>query len=460
MSEKSMSKDTRKNVILLHIAVMCFSCSGVIGQYVQVPAVQVAMGRVICSSLLLLAISLVCKDKLTLDSKKDYGLMILTGVVMAIHWSSFFQSIQTSSVAIGTITFSTFPLFLTFLEPLLFHEKICGKNILNALILLMGVLITIPEFSVENKVTIGILWGMLASFTYAVMTLSNRYFSSRYKGRTICLYEQGTAAIALLPALVLVCLLLCLMAVVAGFQSCGAFQWLAGRLLARGTGPRALAVILVLLPFFCSMLVTNDVSLITFVPFAILVLEMVGRRDLLIPVISLQTVAANLGSMATPVGNPQNLYLYAHFSLSMGDFLALLLPLTLISLVGLAAAGLYFGGKGWISVSFPEQVHLTSPKRLALYLVLFGLCLLSVCRILPYGILTVIVIAALLLAYAVLAKYARYDPAIPETPLPAATRLGFAGFLVPVFLPVTLCLTVSYAVRAERNLDRYLYDYD
>ena len=204
MSEKSMSKDTRKNVILLHIAVMCFSCSGVIGQYVQVPAVQVAMGRVICSSLLLLAISLVCKDKLTLDSKKDYGLMILTGVVMAIHWSSFFQSIQTSSVAIGTITFSTFPLFLTFLEPLLFHEKIRGKNILNALILLMGVLITIPEFSVENKVTIGILWGMLASFTYAVMTLSNRYFSSRYKGRTICLYEQGTAAVALLPALGLV----------------------------------------------------------------------------------------------------------------------------------------------------------------------------------------------------------------------------------------------------------------
>ena len=204
MGEKSMSKDTRKNVILLHIAVMCFSCSGVIGQYVQIPAVQVAMGRVICSSLLLLAISLVCKDKLTLDSKKDYGLMILTGVVMAIHWSSFFQSIQTSSVAIGTITFSTFPLFLTFLEPLLFHEKIRGKNILNALILLMGVLITIPEFSVENKVTSGILWGMLASFTYAVMTLSNRYFSSRYKGRTICLYEQGTAAIALLPALVLV----------------------------------------------------------------------------------------------------------------------------------------------------------------------------------------------------------------------------------------------------------------
>lgn len=194
------------------------------------------------------------------------------------------------------------------------------------------------------------------------------------------------------------CLLFCLMAVVAGLQECGLFLVLAQRLLAGERPVRLISLTLILLPFFCSMLVTNDVALITFVPFAILVLEMVGRRDLLIPIISLQTVAANLGSMATPVGNPQNLFLYAHFSLSMGDFLSLLLPLTLISLVGLAAAGLYFGGKGWISVSFPEQVRLTSPKHLALYLVLFGLCLLSVCRILPYGILTVLVIVSLLLA--------------------------------------------------------------
>ena len=194
------------------------------------------------------------------------------------------------------------------------------------------------------------------------------------------------------------CLLFCLMAVVAGLQECGVFLVLAQRLLTGELPVRRITLILVMLPFFCSMLVTNDVALITFVPFAILVLEMVGRRELLIPVISLQTVAANLGSMATPVGNPQNLFLYAHFQLSMGDFLSLLFPLTLISLVLLAAASLYWGGKGWIHVSFPERVTITSPKRLALYGVLFVLCLLSVCRVLPYGILTVIVIAALLLA--------------------------------------------------------------
>ena len=199
-----MRENNKKSILFLHVAVMLFGFSGVLAQYVQVPAVLVAMGRVIYSSLLLLAISLVKKDKLTLESKKDYALIIGTGVIMAIHWSSFFQAIQVSSVAIGTITFSTFPLFLTFMEPVVFKEKLRARSVISAGILLAGVYITVPEFSVENQVTVGILWGMLCSFTYAIMTLGNRYFSKKYTGRIICLYEQGTAAIVLLPALWLV----------------------------------------------------------------------------------------------------------------------------------------------------------------------------------------------------------------------------------------------------------------
>lgn len=193
-----------KNILYLHIAVMLFGLSGVTAQFVQIPAVLVALGRVICSSALLLLLAFVKRDSLKLHSGKDYGLIILTGAVMAVHWTTFFQSIQVSSVAIGTITFSTFPLFLTFLEPAVFHEKLKKQNIFSALILFIGVLITIPEFSMENHTTIGIIWGMICSFTYAVMTLANRYFSARYTGRIICLYEQGTAAIALLPAFFIV----------------------------------------------------------------------------------------------------------------------------------------------------------------------------------------------------------------------------------------------------------------
>lgn len=197
-------KENRKEIIYLHLAVMLFSLSGVVAQFVEVPSVLVAFGRVTCSSVLLLIILLIGKKSLKLKEKRDYIWIVITGVVLAIHWTTFFQSIQVSSVAIGTITFSTFPLFITFFEPLIFREKLKKQSVISAAILFLGVIITIPEFSLENKMTLGILWGMISSFTYAVMTLANRYFSKRYDGSLICFYEQGTAAIVLLPAMFLV----------------------------------------------------------------------------------------------------------------------------------------------------------------------------------------------------------------------------------------------------------------
>ena len=193
-----------RNIIYLHVAVMLFGLAGVAAQFVEIPAVLVALGRVVCSSLLLLIIAIVKKESLKLNSGKDYCIIILTGAVMAIHWTTFFQSVQVSTVAIGTITFSTFPLFLTFIEPIVFHEKLRSQSVLSAILLLIGVMITIPEFSMENHTTIGIIWGMLSSLSYAILTLANRYFSPRYTARTVCLYEQGSAAIVLLPALFLV----------------------------------------------------------------------------------------------------------------------------------------------------------------------------------------------------------------------------------------------------------------
>lgn len=188
----------RKEILHLHIAVMLFSLAGVVAQFVEISSVLVAFGRVLCSSVLLFLIILFRKETFRL-SRSDFLFITLTGGVLALHWTSFFQSIQVSTVAIGTITFSTFPLFITFLEPVFFHEKLQKQDILSAFLLLLGVFITIPEFSIGNQDTLGILWGMLSSVTYAVMTLANRYFSRKYDGKLICFYEQGFAAAVLFP---------------------------------------------------------------------------------------------------------------------------------------------------------------------------------------------------------------------------------------------------------------------
>lgn len=127
-------------------------------------------------------------------------------------------------------------------------------------------------------------------------------------------------------------ILFALMTVVAGFSSCGLFSRLGTVVCRAASGDRALAAVLIYLCFFTSMLITNDVALLTFVPFSVALLG-TERKNLLIRVIVLQTIAANTGSMLTPIGNPQNLFLFAQMSVSLGMFLLVMLPLT-------AAAGI------------------------------------------------------------------------------------------------------------------------
>lgn len=126
-------------------------------------------------------------------------------------------------------------------------------------------------------------------------------------------------------------ILLSLMTVMAGLQRNGLFDMIGSSLLKRTKNTMQLSLVLVFLCFFFSMFITNDVSLITFVPFAMLTLRKCNQEKLLIPVIIVQTLAANLGSMLTPIGNPQNLYLYNLAEMKMSTFIGIIGPYTLAS---------------------------------------------------------------------------------------------------------------------------------
>ena len=121
-------------------------------------------------------------------------------------------------------------------------------------------------------------------------------------------------------------LLFSLMVVMKGYQRAGVFLCLANGLLRRVRSTRALLGVLVFLPFGLSMVVTNDVALLTFVPFGLLVLRMAGQGRQVVPLVVMQTLAANLGSMLTPMGNPQNLYLYGKSGMGFGGLCLLMLP--------------------------------------------------------------------------------------------------------------------------------------
>lgn len=126
-------------------------------------------------------------------------------------------------------------------------------------------------------------------------------------------------------------ILLSLMIIMAGWQKNGMFDAVGLWLLARTKNTVQLVGVLVFLCFFFSMIITNDVALLTFVPFAVVMLQRCNQERLMVLVLVLQTIAANLGSMLTPIGNPQNLYLYNLSGMGVGEFIKVMLPYTAIS---------------------------------------------------------------------------------------------------------------------------------
>ena len=214
-------------------------------------------------------------------------------------------------------------------------------------------------------------------------------------------------------------LLFSLMTIMEGFKQTGLFGEIAQVLLTRVHTFRQLYLVLVLLCFFCSMWITNDVSLLTFVPFTILVLELAGLQKEMIPVIVMQTIAANLGSMMTPVGNPQNLYLYSVSGMDMGQFLLIMAPLSVLSfLMILGACMLHknftldarcLKAGTTFSDTIPgmqkkgENSRKDTRKQQNLLLgVLFLISLLSAFRILSWPVLLLIVLAGCLCLNSVL----------------------------------------------------------
>ena len=203
-------------------------------------------------------------------------------------------------------------------------------------------------------------------------------------------------------------LLFSLMLVVAGLQKSGAFTLLTDQLLKYVHSKRALAAVLVGVCFFTSMLITNDVALITFVPLSIMLLGREEDEKLLILVIVLQTIAANLGSGLTPLGNPQNLYLYSLSGMEIGEFLSVMFLPTLLAGIMLTGVILSIRAAKMERPATAGEDTTVKVSGFLPWLILFTVCLLSVLHILHYVYMLAIVFLAVCFLDRSLLKKADY----------------------------------------------------
>ncbi len=183
-------------------------------------------------------------------------------------------------------------------------------------------------------------------------------------------------------------LLFCLMGVSEGLKDSGLFARVSTALEIRASNRRRLALFLVLLVFFSSMLFTNDVSLLMFVPFTLMIMSREKVDEgFVIKVIVLETIAANLGSMTTPVGNPQNIYICSFFNLDAPSFFTAILPYSVISLV-LTTGLLFLMLKDTRTLEKAETENLSlDRKKVTSYLIFLILALFTVFRVLDYRLL-------------------------------------------------------------------------
>jgi Na+/H+ antiporter NhaD/arsenite permease-like protein len=212
--------------------------------------------------------------------------------------------------------------------------------------------------------------------------------------------------------------LVCLMLVVCGFQRIGVFRIIGSRLLERVSTMRGLVLTLVALTFFSAMLITNDVALVTFVPFAVAVLIMAGQGDATIFVVTLMTIGANVGSMLTPIGNAHNLYLKSLTGMPTLEFIGIMAPysavaaLLLVVVTTMAFGRQEVGALGDLETGVlapergkhqPDEIRITGYGagyggwRTVAYMLLFGVCLLAVSDVIPLWAMCVIVVGVFLI---------------------------------------------------------------
>jgi drug/metabolite transporter (DMT)-like permease len=187
------------SLVRIHLAVVLFGFPGLFGKWLALPPVLIVFGRVAFAAATLAVVMAAGRRGFRVGSRRDLLRLLVCGFVLAVHWTTFFQSVQVSSVAVGLLAYSSFPVFTAFLEPLLMRERWDPASLKYALLCVLGIGLIVPRFDLSDAVLRGILWGLLAGLTFAFLTVLDRDLAGRHPSLKVAFYQDLFAALFLLP---------------------------------------------------------------------------------------------------------------------------------------------------------------------------------------------------------------------------------------------------------------------
>ncbi len=189
----------KQSLIQINIAVILFGGTTLFSKLISLPAANITFFRAVVGCSVLLIFILLCKEKLRLQNKQEYFWMLIIGLVMGIHWVAFFHSMQVSTIAIGIVSMYTFPVMTALIEPLVEKSKYRISDFICAGAVLAGIVMIVPEFTLQNDVVMGLLWGCVAA---AGLTARNIIVRKKLKhiSSIVCMgYQLLITFLMLLP---------------------------------------------------------------------------------------------------------------------------------------------------------------------------------------------------------------------------------------------------------------------
>jgi drug/metabolite transporter (DMT)-like permease len=187
----------KKGLLNVHLAGLLFGGTSLFSKAVALPALDMTAIRSLIAVLVLFAVLYWRKQSIKLTSSKHAMLMVVTGVLLGLHWVTYFHAMQVSSIAVGMIALFTYPMITIFLEPLMKGAKPHKADIICGFVVLFGVFLMVPSFSLESKTTLGVLWGVFSAFLFSLRNVIQRHYLAEYTGDVSILY-QGTVVVLML----------------------------------------------------------------------------------------------------------------------------------------------------------------------------------------------------------------------------------------------------------------------
>ena len=193
----------KKSGLFLHLAVALFGLAGLLGKLISESPLTIVFFRTSIAAIILLSIIRVTFADIRTKFRSEGHLFLRMGILLALHWLSFFQAIRVSTVAIALLTYASFPVFVTLIEPVILKTNLKIRDVLLAIVVMTGLLIIIPEFNISNKLAVGVFWGVLSGFSFAILTVLNKLATVSHSSREIAFYQNSIAALILLPFLLI-----------------------------------------------------------------------------------------------------------------------------------------------------------------------------------------------------------------------------------------------------------------